>query len=170
MQTQLIGINFFDRSINIYETIINFQTQLNNISKENKANLEASLGTNGSIFSTIAQDLRHYMKSNETGNLSAYLKQLDDIENKIQANITTIEHDGLNEGLNDQELRDLLTTLKDNMLSFLDLIIDIFNLQLYTNKTTGLQIDMLINRLPSYQDELSQLLSQPVSVYSQDPS
>ncbi len=160
MEKQLIGIEYHHRLISIYETIINFQSQLYSASnKKDKDQFKAQLITSLSEFSSIVTDLSTYIKDHSINHTAFYLERLEQYEKNFQNAITGFQQGELNQVLNNLEINDLLTKLKRELLTFGNTISTIFDLHLYTNPVTGLQLDFITHRLPAYQNDLSQLLS-----------
>lgn len=156
LQRQLTGLQYHNRTMAIFETVVNYQSKSNDDRTESKARLEARLLNAQTLFSFLVEDLKNKIKDIDLENAPFYLKRMTEQAEKFHTDISAIRQNKLNTDLNTPEE---MRNLKNHLLSFLDIIDDVFELHLYTNHDIGQQFDYLLNRLPSYQNALSDLLS-----------
>jgi methyl-accepting chemotaxis protein len=159
MQKQINGLEYHGRMMSIYEKVINFESKIYIADEKKLADLEARLITTPSFFSAITYDLKLYLKNNRIKNASAFLEQIEEIENQYRNTVLSIHQAELNHALKKAELRDLLINLKMQLLALSSTLSEIFDLGLYTNSQNEWQLDLILNQIPAYQNALSQFLS-----------
>ncbi len=164
LEKQISGLEYHKKIMSINEVVLQFQDALYKISSEKKASLESQLETANVQLLSIVNGLESYIRKREREYSTFYLKLIKDSYENFYSELRALQSD--NKELSMYDLRRLLTNMENHLMSFLDIINNIFNLQLYTNKNTGIQLTLILNDLPSYQYYLGQLLSLNVDSFS----
>lgn len=166
LQKQLAGLKYHQRVMVIYEIANRYQAALDILSADDEANIVARVSSLEPQFSYFSNDLKNHISSYNYHHEGYYLNLITELSKEIQKNMLAIHQHQINRTFSKEELRNTLKQLKENLFSFLNMICFLFDLNLHIDYSIGLQLKLLTQQLPAYQNALSQLLAQNLNSFS----
>jgi methyl-accepting chemotaxis protein len=159
LKNQQTGIGYHNRVMSIYTIAITYLSQLNSATEFEKNSLKSRLETTPPLFHAIINDLNTSLQHNVSNEINFYTNRTQQLNENYQ-NILRLINEIKGDGPAEQALlRNHLISLKNELIYLMDIISNIFGLDVSLNAYDGIEFDIIFKRILSLQDDLSNIIS-----------
>lgn len=159
IERQIQGLDFHKRAMSIFDSVTKMQSQFFWALPEEKAQLKDLLKLTDSFYTPLINDIRNHFESSDLDSSNFYTQRLDIYNKKIHQILNRLDDDNLETFKNQKTLKLDIIDLKNTILSFIEIINEMYDLELAMTRIEGLQFDLLLDRLPSFQSLLGDSLT-----------